>query len=141
MEHNNTFEVFDPSSSYVFNDLIYGREAYDVIGYCMEVHNFLGKGFSEVVYKDGLVEEFNASGIRFEREREFKIVYKSVVLPHNYFCDFIIDNKLVLEVKAHSGIVHANNKQLLNYLAVTKLKLGLLVNFGEDCLKFKRVIL
>ena len=121
--------------------LLHKNEAYEIIGLCMEVHSLLGKGHSEVVYKDALQYEFNKNGIPFERERRFEIVYKNIVLPHYYFADFIVFDTIILEIKAMEALNRSHVKQTLNYLAASKLNLGLLVNFGEDSLAHKRVVL
>lgn len=81
------------------------------------------------------------NGIHYSREKKFDISYKGNLLPHKYKADFIIDNKIVLELKAVSSLSSSHVKQTLNYLAVSKLKLGLLINFGEDSLKYKRIVL
>ncbi|HED37888.1 MAG TPA: GxxExxY protein [Ignavibacteria bacterium] len=122
-------------------ELIYKEEVYKIIGLCMEVHNNLGKGFNEIVYKDALEFEFNSNNIPFEREKGFDINYKNFKLPRKYYADFVIYNKIILETKAIENLTTGNLKQALNYLAVSKLKLGLLVNFGKDSLEYKRVIL
>lgn len=107
----------------------------------MEVHNQLGKGFSEIVYGDALEIEFINSNIKYSREKMFNISYKGNILPHKYKADFIINEKIILEIKAIQSLTSSHIKQTLNYLAVSKLKIGLLINFGEDSLKYKRVIL
>lgn len=117
------------------------EEAYAVVGACMEVHSQLGRGFLEVVYKDALQLEFKLRGISFEREKRFDINYKDTVLPHYYIADFVIDNKIIIEVKAQEGAIEGHYKQVINYLAITNYKLGLLVNFGEDSLVYKRIVL
>ncbi|MFK7833079.1 MAG: GxxExxY protein [Winogradskyella sp.] len=122
-------------------NLIYKEEAYKIIGICMEVHNQLGKGFNEVVYADALEIEFIDNDIKYSRETKFAISYKGNILPHKYKADFIVEDKIVLEIKAIDCLVSAHLKQTLNYLAVSKLKLGLLINFGEDSLKYKRIVL
>ncbi len=122
-------------------DLLYEKESYEIIGACMEVYNELGKGFSEIVYKDALEYEFQLRNIPYEREKSYKIKYKDKILPHSYDADFIVFNKIPLEVKAIEQLVPGNVRQTINYLAASKMKLGLLVNFGEDTLKYKRIIL
>ena len=122
-------------------ELIYKDDAFKIIGCCMEVHRELGKGHSEVIYKDALEIEFQRQAIPFVREREFKLAYKGVVLPHKYFADFVVLDKIILEAKAIECLTDSHVKQTLNYLAASKLKLGLLVNFGEDSLSYKRVVL
>ena len=122
-------------------ELIYKDEAFKIVGCCMEVHRELGKGHDEVIYKDALEIEFQRQGIPFKREQEFKLAYKGVVLPHKYFADFVVMDKIILEAKAVECLTDSHIKQTLNYLAASKLKLGLLVNFGEDSLNYKRVVL
>ena len=120
---------------------IYKEESYKIIGLCMEVHRELGKGHNEVIYKDALEFELGQSQIPFTREKQFLVHYKTIVLPHKYFADFVVFDKILLEAKAVEKLIDANVKQVLNYLAASKLKLGLLVNFGEDSLSYKRVVL
>ncbi len=114
--------------------LIYREESYRIIGLCMEVH-------SEVVYKDALEYEFSINQIPFSREKSYKITYKDIILPRGYNADFVVYDKIILESKAIEGLTSGHVKQTLNYLAASKLKLGLLVNFGENSLTHKRVIL
>ena len=121
--------------------IIYKEESYKIIGICMEVHSILGKGHSEVVYKDALEYEFQVAKIPYSREKQYEIEYKSIILPHHYFADFVVYNKIILEVKAIETLTSSHIKQTLNYLAASKLKLGLLVNFGEDSLNYKRIVL
>jgi len=122
------------------SNLIYKEEAYKIIGICMEVHNQLGKGFNEVVYSDALEIELMDNNISYSREKKYGILYKGNLLRHKYKADFIIDDKIVLELKAVECLHSAHLKQTLNYLAVSKLKQGLLINFGEESLKYKRIV-
>lgn len=119
----------------------YQEESYKIIGICMEVHRILGKGFLEIVYKDALEYEFKQQNILYEREKKYEIEYKNIILPHHFYADFVVFDKIILEVKAQQGIVENHYKWVINYLAVSKCKLGLIVNFGEDSLITKRVIL
>ncbi len=123
------------------NDLIYKEEVYKIIGLCMEAHKILGKGHSEIVYKDALEYEFTNNKIKFSREKQYKIEYKEIVLPHYYFADFVVYDVIILEIKAIECLTSNHIKQTLNYLAASKLRLGLLVNFGENTLTYKRIIL
>jgi GxxExxY protein len=122
-------------------EIIYKEESFRIIGLCMEVHNNLGKGFLEIVYKDALEYEFRNNKIQFEREKEYIVNYKNVVLPHKFYADFVVFNKIILEVKGMAGIAEEHIAQTLNYLKVSGLKLGLIVNFGELSLQYKRVVL
>lgn len=123
------------------NTILYKEEAYEIIGARMEVHKELGKGFSEIVYANALEFELNNIKSIYEREVKFNINYKGYKLPHHYYADFVIDNKIILELKACQNLTRGHIKQTLNYLAASRLKLGLLINFGEDSLKYKRVVL
>lgn len=122
-------------------DIIYKEDSYLIIGICMEVHKILGKGHSEVLYKDAIEYEFLKNNISFAREQKYEVEYKDIILPHYYFADFVVFDKIILEIKAIESLASGHIKQTLNYLAASELKLGLLVNFGEDSLAYKRIIL
>lgn len=107
----------------------------------MDIHHELGHGFLEIVYKDALEFEFRKADIDFAREVEYLVNYKDVILPHKFYADFVIFNKIILEVKGVSGIADEHIAQTLNYLKVSGNKLGLLINFGESSLKYKRIVL
>ncbi|RUA13497.1 MAG: GxxExxY protein [Flavobacteriia bacterium] len=123
------------------SQILYKNESYFVVGLCMDVHNELGKGFSEAVYSDALEIELKSNGVPFRKEVKFDIIYKGELLKHHYFADFIIDDKIILELKAVENISSSHVKQTMNYLAASKMKLGLIINFGEDQLTYKRVLL
>ncbi|MEJ5106005.1 GxxExxY protein [Chryseobacterium sp. MYb328] len=122
-------------------DLVYKQESYAIIGICMEVHNSLGSGFSEIVYKDALEYEMNYAGIIYEREKEYAVHYKGTVLPHKFYADFVIFDKIILEIKGTSDIADEHIAQAINYLKVSENKLALVVNFGEVKLNYKRIVL
>ena len=107
----------------------------------MEVHRILGKGLLEIVYKDAIEYEFNKKEIPYEREKKYEVEYKGLILPHYFFADFVVFDKIILEVKAQKGIVDEHYSWVINYLAISKCPLGLIVNFGENSLITKRVIL
>ena len=113
---------------------------YEIIGKCFEVHNNLGPGFLEIVYKDALQYEFSESNIPFEREVQFNVTYKDIILPHQFYADFVVFNSIILEVKAISTITDESIAQTINYLKVSENRIGLIVNFGEKSLKTKRLI-
>jgi GxxExxY protein len=122
-------------------ELIYKEEAYAIIGKCFEVHNNLGSGFLEIVYKDALEYEFRKAEIPFEREKQYIVRYKDVILPHMFYADFVVYDNIILEVKGVSGIADEFVAQALNYLRVSGNKLALIVNFGEMKLNHKRIVL
>ena len=121
-------------------DLIYKEEVFKIIGICMEVHNNLGHGFLEIVYKDALEYEFRKAGIPYEREKEFEVHYKDIILPHKFYADFVVYDKIILEVKGVSLLTDDFTAQCINYLKVSDNKLALLVNFGETKLQYKRIV-
>lgn len=121
--------------------IIYKEESYSIIGKCFEVHNNLGPGFLEIVYKDALEYEFRKADIPFEREKEYTVNYKGIVLPHKFYADFMVFDKIILEVKAVSSIADEFIAQAINYLKVSNNKLALIVNFGELKLNYKRIVL
>jgi len=125
----------------MMSELYLKEESYKIIGICMEVHKILGKGHSEKVYGDALEYEFQRNQIPYNRELKYNIAYKDIILSSYYFADFVIFNEIILELKAIATLSSSEIKQTLNYLAASKNKLGLLVNFGEDSLKYKRIIL
>jgi GxxExxY protein len=137
--NENWTEVKEPEQEYLsdpVNDI-----TYKIIGVCFDVYNELGRGFAEVVYKDAIEYEFKKRAISFEWEKKFNIKYKDTILPHYYFADFVVENKVILEIKASQGIIEDHFKQVINYLAVSNSPLALLINFGEASLKYKRRIL
>jgi len=122
-------------------ELLYKEEIYQLVGFCLEIHRELGKGHDEIIYKDAIVVELSRAGISFSREKSYEIIYKGVILPHFYYADFVVWDKILLEAKAVESLTDSHVKQVLNYLAASKLRLGLLVNFGGDSLEWKRVVL
>jgi GxxExxY protein len=125
----------------IMTDIIYKEESYHIIGKCMEVHNNHGAGFLEIVYKDALEYEFKKANILYEREKEYIVNYKEIILPHKFYADFVIMDKIILEIKAVHGIADEFVTQSINYLKVSDNRLALLVNFGELKLNYKRIVL
>lgn len=117
------------------------NESYKIIGICMEVHRILGKGLLEVVYKDAIEYELKQQGIPYEREKKYEVSYKGTVLPHYFVADFVVFDKIILELKAQKEIVEEHYKWTINYLGISKCPLGLIINFGGNSLTTKRVIL
>src|SRR5436190_6101451 len=123
------------------SELVYKEEVFQLVGFCMEIHRELGKGHDEIIYKDALVVELSRAGTAFLREKNYEITYKGVSLPHYYYADFVVWDKILLEAKAVEKLTDSCIKQVLNYLAASKVRVGLLVNSGGDSLEWKRVIL
>lgn len=117
------------------------KESYQIIGICMEIHRILGKGLLEIVYKDAIEYEFNNKKILYQREKKYEIEYKGIILPHHFFADFVVFDKIILEVKSRKTIIVEHYSWVINYLGISKCPLGLIVNFGDNSLVTKRVIL
>jgi GxxExxY protein len=121
-------------------DIILKEESYKIIGLCMKVHTQLGMGFKEIIYKDALEIEFKTHNIPFAREKQFKIGYKGIILPRRYPADFVVYDKIILEVKATPLIINNFVAQTINYLKTSGLQLGIIANFGENSFTSKRVV-
>ncbi|GGB22586.1 MULTISPECIES: GxxExxY protein [Mucilaginibacter] len=121
-------------------EILFKEESYKIIGACFEVHNILGHGFKEAVYKDALEFEFARLNIPFVRERPFTITYKEQKLKHFFVADFVVYDGIILEVKIGNYIGDPYIKQTLNYLKASGLKLGLVINFGKPSIEYQRVV-
>jgi len=122
-------------------DIIYKEECFKLIGICIEVHNNLGAGFLEIVYKDAIEYELKKANISYEREKQYEVNYKGIILPHRFYADFVVMDKIILEVKAVQTIPDEFVAQAINYLKVSGNRLALIVNFGELKMNYKRIVL
>ena len=120
--------------------IILKDESYKIVGICMEVHRQLGMGFRAIIYKEAIQIEFVNNNIPYEREKLFGVEYKGKILNHRYPADFIVYDKIVLEVKATSYIVDAFDLQTINYLKASGLQLGIIANFARKSLDYKRLV-
>jgi GxxExxY protein len=121
-------------------DLLFKEESFKIIGICMEIHKTLGMGLKEINYKDAMEIEFIQNGIPYEREKRFSVKYKEKILRNPYVADFTVYDSIILEVKSASLIVESHTYQAISYLSVSQKKLGIIINFGEKSLKWKRVV-
>ncbi len=110
----------------------------NIIGCAMEVHNVLGNGFQELIYQRALADEFQSQNLPFESEFAMKVVYKNKCIGTRRV-DFLIDNKIGVEIKATTKLENAHLAQAINYLEAYNLEIGLLINFGNTRLEFHRV--
>jgi GxxExxY protein len=117
------------------------KETYEIIGFCMDIHRALGRGLSEVLYKDAMEVECKLRNLKYQREKKYSVTYKGVLLPHSYFADIVINDNIIVEVKAQQKGHENAAPQLINYLALSKAPVGLLINFGDSSLKYKRYAL
>ena len=109
-----------------------------VIGCAMSVHKALGCGFLESVYENALAIELQKNGINFQRQVSLLVHYHDEVVGR-YYVDVIIENELLLELKAMKSLDNTCESQLLNYLNASNIHIGLLINFGSRSLQFKRM--
>lgn len=122
-------------------ELIFPDESYEIVGACIEVHKNLGPGFLEAVYAEALMAEFEDRDIPYEINKELSIEYKGKRLNKKYFADFVCFDKIIIELKALDAIAPEHISQVLNYLKATKMRLGILANFGEPSFHYKRIVL
>jgi len=107
----------------------------------MEIHKSLGMGLKEINYKDAIEIDFIEKGITYNRERKFAVKYKDQILRNPYIPDFVVHDSIVLEIKSATAIIETHLAQALSYLAVSEMKLALVINFGERSLTWKRIVL
>jgi GxxExxY protein len=120
-------------------EILHKELSYAIVGAAMEVHRELGSGFLEAVYQKALAYELARCSIPFEEQPLLPVYYKDQLVGE-YKADFVIDGKIVLELKAVSALNAAHQAQALHYLAATKLPLAILINFGAPTLETKRVV-
>jgi GxxExxY protein len=124
------------------SNLKYADITEKIIGASFEVHKFLGNGFQEVIYQRALAYEMRQAKLEFDREIEQHIYYKNLLEPiGTRRADFVVENKILVELKAVIQLEDVHLAQALNYLKVYKLEVGLLINFGSKSLNFKRLVL
>jgi len=120
-------------------EMLYEELSGPVIGAAMEVHKLLGSGFLESVYGRALALELTGRQIPFERQAPITVMYKQAQVGE-YRADFLVDGKVILEIKATTALITEHYAQALHYLTATGLHLALLLNFGARSLQFKRII-
>jgi GxxExxY protein len=112
---------------------------YKIIGCAMKVHNTLGNGFQEVIYQRSLAIELGKAGLCFEREKEHIVYYENIEVGTRR-ADFVIENKIIVELKALTSMEDVHLAQAKNYLEAYNFPTGLLINFGSRSLEYKRII-
>ncbi|MDI5893528.1 GxxExxY protein [Flavobacterium algoritolerans] len=120
--------------------IIKKNENYEIVGLCMEVHRILGPGLLEIVYKDALEIEFRNHNIPYEREKEYNVEYKGIILPHKFYADFVVYSDIILEVKSIKEISNDHLAQTLNYMKLADTPIGIIANFQNKSLVHKRLI-
>lgn len=124
------------------HDLLHKDITEKIIGASFEVHKFLGNGFQEVIYQRALAYELRKLHVKFEREIVQDIFYKEMVGPiGTRRADFVVQDKVLVELKAVIKLEDVHLAQILNYLRAYRIQVGLLINFGSKSMTFKRVVL
>lgn len=113
-----------------------------IVDCCFKVHNQLGPGLLESVYEEVLSYELIKRGLKIERQKGIPVLYDDIKMELGFRADIIVENKVIIELKSIDAIAPVHSKQLLTYLKLTGLKLGLLINFNEALIKdgIKRIV-
>lgn len=138
-DSQSTFLTMTSRSVYVKHGYLHSDLTAAVIGMALDIHKALGNGYPEQFYQRALSFELEQSTLQFNEEVELPVIYKKKVIGRRK-ADFLIKNCLVVEIKAVSAIEKKHVNQILNYLKVYQCKVGLLINFGQESLIFKRYI-
>ena len=120
-------------------EILFKELSYAIVGAAMEVQRILGPGFLEAVYEAALAHELTLRGIRFESQRRLPVHYKDQLVGE-YIADLVVEDHIILEIKAVSRLTSAHEAQAHNYLAATGLHLAILLNFGAESLQQKRIV-
>ncbi|MDZ7303959.1 MAG: GxxExxY protein [candidate division KSB1 bacterium] len=120
--------------------LIHGDLTYKLIGLAMEVHRRLGPGFLEKVYDQAYIIELDLAGINYAYQKLFRIQYRDQFLRKLFTPDFVIEDKVLVDNKAIQAITDLERAKMINYLKVTKLEVGLIINYGNLSLEWERIL-
>ena len=120
-------------------DILYKELSYAIVGAAMDVHGLLGPGYLEAVYQAALAHEMQLRAIRYEQFKRLPVRYKGVLVG-DYEADMVVEDKIILEIKAVSRLLEQHRAQALNYLTATGMRLALLLNFGSESLQRERVV-
>lgn len=119
--------------------LIYPELSYQIVGKAFDIYNEIGSGYKEVVYQKALAKSFKDSGIEFKEQVYSPIIFKGENVGRCYL-DFLVDGKIIIELKSGNKFLRQNINQVYSYLKASNLRLGILVNFTREGVKFKRII-
>jgi GxxExxY protein len=119
--------------------ILYKDLSYAIVGAAMEVHRILGPGFLEAVYQAALAHELALRDIRFEQFKRLPVMYKGILVG-DYVADFVVEDKVILEIKAVSELHPKHEAQAINYLTATGFRLAILLNFGSGSLQHRRLV-
>lgn len=119
--------------------IIYKDLSYEVMGAVFDVYNELGFGFKEKYYEDAIAKEFDKRKISYNRQLAYKLAYKGEVIGLYRF-DFLVENKIIVELKQGNFYSKQNYTQTLQYLKASKIKLAILINITQQGVKYKRIL-
>lgn len=120
--------------------LLYTDLSYKIVGLAMQVHNELGFGFLEKVYENALMVLFEENGIQAVQQLPIPVKFHGRIVG-DYFADILVENSIILELKAQDRIAEIHKAQALHYLKATEFRLALLINFGKQRLEYERLVL
>lgn len=119
--------------------LIHGELCFEIVGAAQEVHRILGPGFLESVYERALAKELGIRKIRYALQQPIRVFYKQDQIGE-YQADLLVDDRVILEIKAIPALLREHEAQAIHYLSATKLQLAVLLNFGAKSLQFRRIV-
>jgi len=120
--------------------LLFEEESYKILGVCIAVHKKMGSGFQKEVYEEVIQREFVKNDIPFEKKKKLSLYYEGNPLQKYFIADFVCFDKIIFDLRSENFIHNNSKQQVVNYLKATNFQLGLLINFGEPSLKWKRLI-
>jgi GxxExxY protein len=120
--------------------IIYKELSYKIIGIAMDVHRELGPGFLEKVYENAMMVLFSEQGIASLQQAPVEVTFHDKIIG-DYYADILVEGKIILELKAVSQIAETHKAQIINYLKATRIRLGMLINFGNEKLEYQRFVL
>jgi len=121
------------------NDLVYPELSYEIVGCAYEVWDELGSGHLEKIYQKSLAIVLRTKNIKFQEQVYYSLKFRNEIVGKG-FLDFLIDDKIIVELKKEGNFSKTHIEQVLNYLKLSDLKLGILINFTKEGIKFKRII-
>jgi GxxExxY protein len=120
--------------------LMFVETTENIIRAAFEVHNTLGCGFLEKVYENSMIQEFERKGMKVNSQKPFAVIYKEQEVGF-YISDLVVEDKVIIEIKAVDFINQVHKAQLINYLKISGLKVGLILNFAKPRLQIERMVL
>jgi|APLak6261663012_1056037.scaffolds.fasta_scaffold06667_2 GxxExxY protein len=120
-------------------EFLYKELSYKIVGLAMEIHKKLGSGFLEKVYENSLMVLFERENIQIKQQFPINVNFENKIVG-NYIADIVVDDKIIIEIKAVESLNNVHKAQLINYLKATGFKVGILLNFGSQSLEHQRFI-